>query len=243
MASILETKLITKKDVNGKMKVWVIGKPFSGKSLFADSFPDALFASTDGNFKECKSPAIMIRDEVAVSGRLTNVTFAWMVFKDLVDELAKKQNQFQTVVVDLVDDIYESCRVYMYHTLGISHESDDNYRAWDKVRTEFLSTMRKLISLDYNIVLISHAVDVEDLTSRSGDKVVGANPNIQKKVANKLSGMVDMTVYATVEKGEYLLILKPRDGYFGGVRGYNVPERIPTNFEEFEKMYKNTRSE
>ena len=45
----------------------------------------------------------------------------------------------------------------MYQQMGITHESDDSFRAWDKVRGEYLNTMKRLMVLDYeNIVLISH---------------------------------------------------------------------------------------
>ena len=39
------------------------------------------------------------------------------------------------------EDLYESCRVYMCGQMGISHESDDSFKAWDKVRSEFLKPL------------------------------------------------------------------------------------------------------
>ena len=243
MAIIPENKPKKPEDNAGKMKVWIYGKPYSGKTLFADSFPDPLILSTDGNTRECKHPSILIRDEVNVTGRITETKLAWNVFREIIDELAKKQNTYQTIVIDLVDDLYELCRLAKYKELKITHESDDPFRAWDKVRTDFISTMRKVSNLDYNIVFISHAVEEKDITSRNGDNVVGVNPNIQEKVANKIAGMVDMTIYATAEKGKYMLHLKPKEGMFGGVRGRNIPDTIPTDFEDFETFYKNSRSE
>ena len=40
------------------------------------------------------------------------------------------------------------------HTLSLIHISDDSFRAWDKVRTEYLSTIRRLLVLPYNLSLI-----------------------------------------------------------------------------------------
>ena len=97
--------------------------------------------------------------------------------------------------------------------------------------------------MHYNIVFISHAVAEKDITSRDGDNIVGINPNIQEKVAVKLSGMVTMTILATEEKGKYILHLKNKEGMFGGVRGHNIPETIPNDFNAFETFYKNSRSE
>ena len=144
-----------------KKVLWIYGKPFSGKTWFANRFPDPLMLNTDGNIKYVDSPFISIRDEVTSSGRMTTTKLGWEVFKDVIDELAKKQNEFKTIIVDLLEDTYEMCRLYMYKEMGITHESDDSFRAWDKVRTEFLSTMRKLVNLDYeNIILISHDLGV-----------------------------------------------------------------------------------
>lgn len=86
----------------------------------------------------------------------------------------------------------------MYDRLGITHESDDSFRAWDKVRTEFLSTIRRLMNLDYeNIVLISHEDTSKDITKKSGDKITAIKPNIADKVANKIAGMVDIVASIT----------------------------------------------
>lgn len=243
MVTLPENKVKKPTDEIGKMKVWVYGAPYSGKTTFADSFPDPLILSTDGNTDECKHPSILICDQVSTQGRITNTVMAWNYFKEIVDELAKKQNTYKTIVVDLVDDLYELCRLAKYKDLKITHESDDPFRAWDKIRTEFISTMRKVSNLDYNIVFISHAVTERDITSRDGDNIIGINPNMQEKVAVKLSGMVTMTILATEEKGKYLLHLKTKEGMFGGVRGHNIPDTIPNDFNAFETFYKNSRSE
>ncbi|MDV5043064.1 AAA family ATPase, partial [Faecalibacterium duncaniae] len=41
----------------------------------------------------------------------------------------KKQNDFKTIVVDLLEDTYEACRVYICDRQGWEHESDDYFRA------------------------------------------------------------------------------------------------------------------
>lgn len=59
----------------------------------------------------------------------------------------------------------------MYDQMG-THESDDSFRAWDKVRTvEFLSTLKRLMALDYeNIIPISHEDTSKDITKKVGIK-------------------------------------------------------------------------
>lgn len=210
-------------------KIWMYGSPFSGKTTLADKFPEPLMINTDGNVDFVTAPVQEIKDLVTVEGRLTKTVLAWEVFKETVEEL-EKGSSFKTVVVDLVEDLYESCRLYMYNQMGITHESDDSFRAWDKVRTEFLSTMRKLTNLPYNIVLISHEDMSKDITKRSGDKITSIRPNINEKVANKLAGMVDIVIRVLVVEGDYRLSFKSDEVVFGGGRINPEKKEIPNDY-------------
>jgi len=166
--------------------MWIYGAPFSGKTTFADNAPNPLMLNTDGNAEYVTAPYVSIQDEIKVNGRITQRTMAWQVAKDIIDELEKGGNGYQTIVIDLVNDFYEMCRLFMYDKLGITHESDDSYRAWDKVRTEYLSTMRRILHLPYeNIILLSHEDSTKDLTKKSGDKITSIKPKMSDKVADR----------------------------------------------------------
>ena len=221
-----------------KKVLWIYGKPFSGKTWFTNRFPDVLMLNTDGNIKYVDAPYIPIRDEVTVNGRITNIKLAWDVFKDVIDELAKKQNEFRTIVVDLLEDTYEMCRLYIYKDMGITHESDDSFRAWDKVRTEFLSTIRKLVNLDYeNIILISHEDMSRDIMKKGGDKVTAIKPNMQDKVCNKVAGMVDLVTRLVSEGDTRKLTFKNSETIFGGGRLIVKEDEINADYDEFIALY------
>lgn len=224
-----------------KKKIWIYGMPFSGKTYLANEFPDLLLLSTDGNYTQLPGgipPHIDIKNIVTTEGRMTKTQLAWDVFKETIAELEKKQNDFKTIVVDLVEDTYEACRLYMYDKLGITHESDDSFRAWDKVRTEFLSTMRRLFSLDYdNIILISHEDTSKDITKKSGDKVTSIKPNINDKCANKLAGMVDIVVRTIADGDNYTLSFKKNEVVFGGGRLNVHIDEIQNSYEALMKVY------
>lgn len=220
-----------------KHKLWIYGAPFSGKTTLADKFPSPFMLNTDGNFKYVTAPAELITDKVETNGRLVDTTLAWEIFKAYVDELAKKENSFQTIVVDLVEDMYEHCRQYIYKEMGITHESDDSFKAWDKVRTEFLTVMKRLMNLDYeNIILISQEDISRDITKRTGDKVTAIKPNLNDKVALKLAGMVDVVIRAIAHDDDYKLTFKSDEVIFGGGRiKLNVKE-IPNDYETLMKV-------
>lgn len=230
-----------------KRVIWIYGVPFCGKTTFANAFPDPLMLNTDGNIKFVDAPFIHIKDEVKVEGRQTKRTLAWEVFKDIISELEKKDNDFKTIVVDLLEDLYEHCRLYMYQQMGISHESDDSFRAWDKVRGEFLNTLKRLMNLNYeNIILISHEDTSKDITRKGGDKITSIKPNLQEKVANKVAGMVDVVARIVADGDVRTFNFKSNEVIFGGgrlkVNAKDIPLDVTALFAVYDEANKNAAS-
>lgn len=217
-----------------QIKGWIYGAPFSGKTTFLDSAPDPLNLNTDGNVNNVTMQRVRIRD--TYEGRIKK--FAWEVFKETIEEL-EKGSDFKTVIVDLVEDTREMCRVYMYDKLSIQHESDSGYgKGWDIIKTEYLSTMRRFFNLDYNLFIVSHEDISKELTRNSGERITKIAPNIQEAIANKLAGMVDFVGRVVVnDDGSRVLSFKSNEVIFGGGRlNFGVNE-IPLDWGELMKLY------
>lgn len=221
------------------MKGWIYGVPFSGKTTFLDNAPDPLNLNTDGNTKYVTMQRIRIRDEVTVEGRQTKKKFAWEIFKEAIEELEKKQDDFKTIIVDLVEDTREMCRLYMYDKYGWEHETDGGYgKGWDVIKTEYLSTMRRLLNIDRNVFLVSHEDTSKDLTKASGDKVTRIAPNIQEGIANKLAGMVDFVARVVINKDDSRsLSFKTDNVIFGGGRLHIDVDSIPLDWDKLVEVY------
>ena len=220
-----------------KKKIWIYGQPYSGKTTFADQAPTPLNLNTDGNVKYVTMPRLAIKDEVTTEGRITKRKFAWEIFKEAISDL-EKGSDFETIVVDLLEDTYEYCRLYMYDQLGITHESDDSFRAWDKVRTEYLSNIKRLLNLDYNIILISHEDTSKDLTKKGGDKVTAIMPNLNEKASKKIAGMVDLVARLVVDGDKRTLNFKSDEVVFGGGRLQGVKTtEIPLSWDALCAVY------
>ena len=215
-----------------RKKVWFYGAPFSGKTTLADQFPDPLFLNTDGNLNSFTGQVVEIKD--TLNGRQT-VT-AWENFEAVIEELSKG-SEFKTIVVDLLEDTYEHCRQYMYKEMGITHESDSNFKAWDMVLNRFLTSIKKLTTLPYNVVFISHEDTTKDITKRSGDKITAIKPNLREKVATKVSGMVDIVARVVCEDENRTLQFKSDDIVFGGGRLKLNETVIPLTYEALEQVY------
>ena len=222
-----------------RKKIWVYGQPFSGKTTMACGSPKHFVLSTDGNAEYVTDSWKLLADEVKAEGRMTKRTLAWDIFKQEIEKLERKEKDYQTIILDLAEDTYEMCRVYMLDKLKISHESDDSFRAWDKVRLEYLSTMRRFMSMDYDIVLLSHEDTSKDITKKSGENVTSIKPNMNDKVALKIAGMVAVVGRAVCDNGKYQLQVKTDEVVFGGGRLGVTNVTIPLKWEEIEKLFKN----
>lgn len=218
-------------------KIWIYGPPFSGKTTVTDDAPTPLNLNTDGNVKGVTMPRLPIANTKV--GRQTKL--AWEVFEEAVSEL-ESGSDFETIVVDLLEDTYTACRLWMYNEKDIEHESDD-LKVWDMVRTKYLSTIKRLMDLPYNIILISHEDTTKDIFKKSNDKVTAIKPNVQDKIATKIAGMVDIVFRVVIEDDDSRWLSAKHDNViFGGGRlktlnGEKLPNKIPLSWNAVEEFY------
>lgn len=230
---LLPSNTRREKKIDENPDMWIYADSYVGKSTFVDQFEDLLFLNTDGNTDNTTSPVIRIADEVTTEGRITKRKLAWDIFVDVVTELEKKDNDFKRVCIDLVEDLYEHCRVYIYNKLGIQHESDSGFgKGWDIVKTEFLKTIKRLKNLGYQIIYISKEVSSE-VTLKNGSKFNTYKPNIQDKIANVLAGTVDLTVRCYIEKNKRYMQLAKDENTFGGGRFNFLVNKCELDINEF----------
>ena len=218
-------------------KLWLYGMPFSGKTHLADKAPaPVLELNTDGNVKHYTMPRLSIKDSVSGSERNPVKKFGWETFVEAINEL-EQGSEFKTIVVDLIDDVYDSCRAYVCHKKGWEHESDESFKAYDIVRSEFLRVMKRLLNLPYNVILISHEDTSKDIMSKN-NKITQIKPNINEKVAVKLSGMVDIVLRCMKDDNEYIISTKTSNVVFGGGRldGVKAVE-LKNSWESIEELY------
>lgn len=220
-------------------KLWLYGLPFSGKTTVVDQAPTPLNLNTDGNVKYVTMARLPIKDEVTKEGRITKRKFAWEKFVEAVEEL-EAGSDFETIVVDLLEDTYDYCRVFMCDKNNWEHESDDSFKAYDIVRNEFLRTIKRLLNLPYNIILISHEDTSRDIMKKGNDKVTSITPNIAEKLRLKIAGMVDLVARVVVEDdGSRTLNFKSNEVIFGGGRLKGITTtKCELSWDAIENVYK-----
>lgn len=223
-----ERKIDTKPDF------WIYGDSYVGKSTFVDNLDNVLMLNTDGNTDNTTAPVIAIKDVVTKEGRRTIRKLAWEVFLETIDALETEENDFEAVVIDLVEDLKEQCRYYVFDKNGWEHESDGSYgKGWSKVQTEWQKAIKRLKSLGYQLVYVSKE-KIEEIVLKGGAKRTVFKPNIDDKFANFLTGTVDLTMRAFINSdGERLLQLGKKSNVFGGGRFDFQVDECPLDMDEF----------
>ncbi|MFS8631557.1 MAG: ATP-binding protein, partial [Bacillales bacterium] len=81
----------------------IYGGTMHGKTYFADEFPNPLNLNTDGNAEMIETPSINIGHQRDSKGKITKS--ASDLLSDIIVELESTNHTFETVVIDVIDDI------------------------------------------------------------------------------------------------------------------------------------------
>lgn len=232
-----------KKQMDLKPDIWLYADSYVGKTTFMDQFDDVLMLNTDGNTDNITSPYQAIRDVVTKEGRMTKRQYAWEVFLDVVQTLEiSNEEGYQTIVIDLMEDLREHCRTYIMDKFNWEHESDGSYgKGWSMVTKEFDNAIKRLKAIGLQIVYISRELK-NDVTLKGGSVRTTFQPNIDAKTANFLTGTVDITMRAYVnDEDKHLLMLQKQPGIFGGGRFDFKVKEVPLEKDAFIKALKDAQ--
>jgi len=207
------------------IKIWLYGKPFSGKTKFATEFPKPFVINTDGNAQYFDTPYVLVK----------NIN----EFNEQLKIFAEGKHEYETLVIDVLEHIYDFTREYYLEKFGIDHESDEGYgKAWQAVKEGFWTLILKIASLEkYNIILISHETEYTE-KSRTGAEITKFMPAINSKVHDRLCGL--MQLVGRAYRDDVMLNGEPISQYlisFGSTTNELSGLRIPLNSRKIENNY------
>lgn len=222
------------------VKMGLFGRPGTGKSTFASKAPNPFFICTDGNFEWLGLPE---KNHIQVS--------TWKQAKDVINNIVLNKPEykdFETIVVDLIEDLYIWAEDEFCKREGIIHIGD--YKSmgagYSVVRKEFFAQISKLLSINRNVLLLSHEADKIGKTKAGADEYmyIPSDKLSLTKQWNDIEGQVryflrcfteDEEENGRIRKKRYLSLI-PGKGEYGICRGAdedNWPREIELDWNVF----------
>ena len=216
-------KNVISRDLKGKY-VLLYGKPKSGKTTAACSFPDAVLLAFEKGYN-------------AIGNAYPFDINKWSDFKmslrDLEDQRAK--DRFKTVIIDTISICWEMCEKYICQQNGVQKIADIPWGGgYTACKKEFETSIRRITQLGYGVVLIAHSASRVEKTADGSDIEI-ISPDLPKRAAEVCNGIVDIIGYIGNEwvNGERKRWLYTRETptLFAGSRFKYMPDKIPFSYD------------
>lgn len=168
---------------------FVYGATMSGKSYFTSFFPHPLVLNTDGNSEQGTAPSIQIRNVRDERGNLKSSCIQQL--DEIVTALQQPNCTFQTVIVDVIDDI---C-VMIEQAICLKHNVQSldqigygrGYAAFNAVLQQFVMDLK---ALNQDVIYISRELTLVDEKTGATSKV----PSLKNKYYNIVNGNCDLVI-------------------------------------------------
>lgn len=212
------------RDLRG-YSVLFYGTPKSGKTTIASKFPGALLLAFEKGYN-------------ALPGVYAQPINSWGEFKKLFTELKtpEVQEKFQTIVIDTADIAYSYCEKYICNREGVDTIADIAYgKGYTMVGTEFDEAIRKILQLNYGLILISHSTD-KTFKDEEGNEYQQIVPTLDKRGRLICERTCDIIGYSTAvnteENGiQTRLFMRGTPRYVAGSRFKYIPNSIEFSYD------------
>ncbi|WEV51648.1 AAA family ATPase [Lactobacillus sp. ESL0731] len=232
-------KVETLKPKSQPHNFFIWGATMSGKSYFASFFPNPLVLNTDGNSEQGSAPSIQIRNERGKDGKLRQ-----SAIKQIDDVILALQNQdktkpqFETLVVDVIDDICVMFEQAICIDNGVQSLADIGYgKGYAMLNSTLQQFVMDLKALPMNIIYISRELSITD----DKTNVTTYVPSLKTKYYNIVNGNCDLVIRTQRLKGDnfYRSIEAKRTDYkpenITNHRVLTLLEKIPGMFPTEQK--------
>lgn len=213
------------------MRIWLYGKPFSGKTTFASDIPNSVILSTDGNATELfkKEDIVPIKSVDDISNFIKEYQSGHYNGKD-------------TIIIDVTEHVYDLLREYTLEKNKIEHESDSSWgKGWKLVEDAEWYTLSKLARLADNVIFISHE-DEYTVKSPIGTETTHYRPALNSKLHDKMTGLMTIVCRASVKETtingnvikKYYITIGDSSNELSGTRVKLKETKIENSWENFQ---------
>lgn len=192
---------VISRDLRGKY-VLLYGKPKSGKTTAATSFPNALLCAFEKGYN-------------AIGGvRAVDIT-TWSDFKQVLRQLDKPEakQMYETIIIDTITIAWDLCEQFICAQNSVQKIADIPWGGgYSAAKKEFESSLRKITQMGYGVVLIAHSTSRIEKAA-DGTELEIISPDLPKRGAEICNGIVDIIGYIGNEykDGEYKRWLYTRE--------------------------------
>ena len=167
--------------------IW--GKTMSGKSYFASFFPSPLILNTDGNSEQGSAPSIQIRNIRNTDGTLKQSVIVQL--DEIITALQTNNPGYQTVVVDVIDDICVMIEQAICLDAGVQALSAIPYgKGYAMFNTALQQFVMDLKALPLNVIYISRELSITD----ENTGVTTYEQSLKTKYYNIVNGNCDVVI-------------------------------------------------
>lgn len=221
-------------------KLGIYGEPAVGKSVFSLGWPKPFFVCTDENYDFLDVFGAKENNHIQLS--------TWKEFKEWVNKF--DFSKYETVVVDLIDDLYQWADAEYCKKSRIDDLGDIGYgKGYKVVRNDFTYYMLQLINKKCNIILLSHEDRSQEKTTK-GTAYTAYSPSsyVPKKVWELINGKLRFFFRAYIEPVQTengvemrrSLSIRPKMGEFQINRGLiadSYPDCIDLSYKAFVEQF------
>lgn len=200
------------------INICLVGNPKVGKSTFASKLTnenqgETLFLATE------KGHDFLEIFKVNVN--------SFKDFEETMMSLGKEAHNFKTVVVDVVDRLYEMIEDEVCKRNGVKKISDIPFGSgYSMVRKAFLHYMELLNRLGISIIFITHAKEKE----YKGDNIswTAMGTSLSRSVEESVLGLCDLILYCYIDRNnKRMMRTKPSKFVIcAGDRSAKLPETM-----------------
>ena len=169
----------------------IFGGTMHGKTYFADEFPNPLNLNTDGNAEMIETPSLNIANKRNAKGEIVKSASEYL--SEIILELETTNHTFETVVIDVIDDVITMFEQEITEEHGVKSVSDiswgKGHQMLEMMVRVFVMRLKELsMKKQINILYLSRLTIIEE------NDVEQYVPSLKLKWLNIVNGNSDYTI-------------------------------------------------
>lgn len=187
-----------KKTIETPRNYCIWGPTMNGKSFLASEFPNPVIFNTDGNAAQIETPSVDLKNERDPKTGEIKVSVVEQML-GLIKDLEKGSHGFETVVIDVIDDLVTLIEQAICEENGVDYIGDVPYgKGWGLRKTFITSIVVRLKALPMNVIYISrYATKLEN-------NIEKPIPSLGDKDLNIVNGNCDLNIMCQKIGKKYL---------------------------------------